>query len=293
MTIDQIVYFLETAKLLNFTKAANNLHITQQGLSYSISGLEKELELKLFHRTTRTIELTKAGEVLFWEWRKIPGMIENSMKEARLVSEENNDKIRIGIVELPGLFSFAELLMEQLMEKYPQREFECEFFGEMNGQELLECNYVDIIICLSCAVEMQNENYGYCQLKETPLSFIVSNTHRLAKEKKIIPADIEKENFLISQEDISAIVTIITHCFGKEPDKNKIIRYSNSHSLELALKAGRGIFIGFEEQFRKKDQKLVFIPLQKDRLYEEVYLVGVWKKSREEKISDIIPFFKI
>ena len=55
MTIHQIECFLEAAKTLNFTEAASRLYISQQGLSRQIASLEKELELRLFDRTTRDV----------------------------------------------------------------------------------------------------------------------------------------------------------------------------------------------------------------------------------------------
>ena len=55
MTIHQIECFLEAARTLNFTEAANHLYISQQGLSRQIASLEKELELRLFDRTTRAV----------------------------------------------------------------------------------------------------------------------------------------------------------------------------------------------------------------------------------------------
>ena len=62
MTIHQIECFLEAAKTLNFTEAASRLYISQQGLSRQIASLEKELELRLFDRTTRDVRLTRSGE---------------------------------------------------------------------------------------------------------------------------------------------------------------------------------------------------------------------------------------
>lgn len=295
MTIVQISYFLETAKLLNFTKAADTLNITQQALSYSIRGLEKELELKLFHRTTRNIELTKAGEILFSEWSKILYMVENSIKQARAANGEDGNKIRIGVMEIPGLFSFAEQLMEQLMKQYPKKEFEYEFCNEMEGKKLLENNYIDIFICLSCVLEGCNNVYRYCRLKESPLSFIVSNTHKLALKEELFFSDIETEIFLITHTnyDTSPLKAIIRNCYGRELDKKRVKSYNNMNSMEIALKAGKGIFVGFEEQFRNSDHKLIKIPIKICKKFEKVYVIGAWKKSKECKIADVLPALKI
>ena len=63
MTLLQLQYFRELGKTLHYTKAAEHLHISQPGLSYSISELEKELGSKLFEKKNRKFQLTPAGQV--------------------------------------------------------------------------------------------------------------------------------------------------------------------------------------------------------------------------------------
>lgn len=64
MDIRQLQYFMEVAKYSNFSKAANELHVTQPTLSQQISKMEKELKINLFVRSTRNVELTEAGKIL-------------------------------------------------------------------------------------------------------------------------------------------------------------------------------------------------------------------------------------
>lgn len=61
----KVRYFLELAKTLSFTKAANNLFITQQTLSKQISNMEEDLGFQLFERTTKSVRLTKSGKDLY------------------------------------------------------------------------------------------------------------------------------------------------------------------------------------------------------------------------------------
>ncbi len=72
MTIHQIECFLEAARTLNFTEAANHLYISQQGLSRQIASLEKELELRLFDRTTRDVRLTRSGSFCYGAGKIFP-----------------------------------------------------------------------------------------------------------------------------------------------------------------------------------------------------------------------------
>lgn len=71
MDIKQMQYFLATAEALSFSKAANTLFISQPYLSKQISELERELGVKLLIRTTRSVRLTDAGEMLLWGVRDI------------------------------------------------------------------------------------------------------------------------------------------------------------------------------------------------------------------------------
>ena len=57
--------FYHCAKNLNFSKAAEELFVTQSSVSQAIKKLEKQMNVKLFHRTGKNISLTKEGDLLF------------------------------------------------------------------------------------------------------------------------------------------------------------------------------------------------------------------------------------
>ena len=67
MELRHIRYFMAVAEELNFTKAAEKLHMAQPPLSRQIQDLEKELGARLFHRTPHMLKLTEEG-VLFSQY---------------------------------------------------------------------------------------------------------------------------------------------------------------------------------------------------------------------------------
>ena len=71
MNIIQMKYFITAARTLSFTKAAQQLYITQPALSRQILSMEKELNLQLFIRTGRNVRLTPAGRILFERFQTI------------------------------------------------------------------------------------------------------------------------------------------------------------------------------------------------------------------------------
>ena len=61
MTLKQLTYFLEIAKMKNFTKAAANLYISQSALSKTVKAMESELGVNLIDRTVNHFKLTARG----------------------------------------------------------------------------------------------------------------------------------------------------------------------------------------------------------------------------------------
>ncbi len=71
MDVRQLRYFEAVARHRHFTRAADELHIAQSALSHQIRGLERELGVELLQRTTRSVQLTEAGELVVTRARAV------------------------------------------------------------------------------------------------------------------------------------------------------------------------------------------------------------------------------
>ena len=91
----QIACFLAVSEHLNFTKAAEQLHITHPAVSQQIQSLEKELGVRLFQRTTRSVRLTEEGKMFVNDARQLMALSsrakkrfqDTSYKEIEILSE--------------------------------------------------------------------------------------------------------------------------------------------------------------------------------------------------------------
>ncbi|OUN39630.1 hypothetical protein B5G28_04740 [Faecalibacterium sp. An77] len=72
MNTSQIQCFLTIADTLNFARAAEQLHITQPAVTQQLHALEKELGVRLFHRSTHSVRLTDEGMLFLPGLRQIP-----------------------------------------------------------------------------------------------------------------------------------------------------------------------------------------------------------------------------
>ena len=78
--INQVYYFLEICKTGKMSKAAENLHITQQGLSVSMRRLEEELSCDLFYRKSNGLVLTEDGSFSRLRQRKLSSTLKRSKR---------------------------------------------------------------------------------------------------------------------------------------------------------------------------------------------------------------------
>ncbi|MEI8632826.1 LysR family transcriptional regulator [Vibrio sp. PP-XX7] len=80
------------AQLKHFTRAAEHLGIAQPPLSQQIKKLEHEVGAPLFHRLTRGVELTPAGETLYTYALKILSSVEEALNQTRQVARGRNSQ---------------------------------------------------------------------------------------------------------------------------------------------------------------------------------------------------------
>ncbi len=98
VTLAQLSYFVAVAEELNFTRAADRLHVSQSPLSQAIKALETNLGVTLLTRTSRHVELTEAGEELLPAARTALGAVEHAVKVAREAGQGERRLVRVGFL---------------------------------------------------------------------------------------------------------------------------------------------------------------------------------------------------
>lgn len=122
MTTDQMKSFIKAAEYLNFTKAAEQLFITQSAISRQIGALETELDAKLFIRQNSQIRLTAAGEILYRGLSKIYDDYSILLHSVQNVSSGLMGELRIGILDDQTLEPWLNDLLVRFAQERPHVE---------------------------------------------------------------------------------------------------------------------------------------------------------------------------
>lgn len=117
MDLRALRYFVEIAKQRNFTAAAERCFVTQPTLSKRIAELEDELGQQLFIRSTRRVELTEKGLLLFHQAQTILGLVEQTERDMRDSRELTGD-LNISAAEVP-VFQTIAAVVERLQRRHP------------------------------------------------------------------------------------------------------------------------------------------------------------------------------
>lgn len=112
----QMRYFMELAKCLNFTKAAANLYVAQPTLSQQIAELESQLGVTLFNRNSRNVTLTPAGKILQEAYPSFEAQLEQVQQHMRITAAGFSGAVTIGFLE-----NFVDIIPPVI------REFKADF----------------------------------------------------------------------------------------------------------------------------------------------------------------------
>lgn len=188
--------FITTAKLLSFTKAADELGYAQSTITNQIQTLEEELGIMLFDRFGKQIKLTKEGEYLFAYALQI---LKLSDEAKILVSSSQTPKgsLIIGTAESMCVHRLPEVF-STFRARYPEVKIDIRFDAGSDYRTLLRKNTIDIAFFLDAPCN--EEDLTTHVLFEEPMTVIAAPAHPLAKRNRVFPRDLNGEALVLTAE---------------------------------------------------------------------------------------------
>ena len=200
MTITQLHYVLAVAEHQNFTKAAQKVFVTQPTLSMQIQKLEDELDVLIFDRSKKPIELTETGKKIVQQARNI---VNESDRIKDIVDQQKGfvgGLFRLGVIPtvMPTLLP---MFLNTFIKRYPKVRLKIEELHTEAIIEKLQDGHLDAAIA---ATPLELPNIKEQVLYYEPFVGYIPQGHRLHAQKKIEVDDLDLDDILLLEDG---------HCF--------------------------------------------------------------------------------
>lgn len=213
MDINQMRTFCVVAEELSFTRAATRLHISQPPLSRKIKALETSLGTKLFNRCPQGLTLTRTGELLYDESKKIIRKIDSTKKTIESIEKGRREIFRIGFV--PSVFyGFLPRTVKDLRDA---NDMEIILKELTTAQQLSALKAGDINIGFG-RLKIEDPEIKQETLFEEPLVAALPSEHPMAGRP-------------ISLEDLSNIPLILYPTYPSPNLSEILLGYFHSHYI--------------------------------------------------------------
>ncbi|KAB2340144.1 LysR family transcriptional regulator [Actinomadura rudentiformis] len=188
----QLRYFIAVAEELNFTRAAARLHMTQQPLSAAIQRLESELGVDLFHRTTRRVELTDAGNALVEPARTALQAVDDALAAARAAGSGIAGELQFGLST--GARYGLEPLFAALDQRYPAVHLHTRHDSAVPLLAALQVGRLDVAVTFAAHIPADLE---HLRLKNEPAVLAVAANHPVAGRHSVRLSELRDETFAL------------------------------------------------------------------------------------------------
>lgn len=286
-------YFIAVSEQMNFSKAAERLHISQPSLSNAIKKLEQEIGSPLLERNTRNLQLTEAGELLFERAKIIVKNMEVLKIEMDEVIVHGTRDITIGVME--SIKYWLPKVIANYKKDYPHMKIHLvDILGSKRVKKSLKSYKTHLIITNQL---MDDPELEVQTLYEERLVAVLPLHHPLAQKDTLTISDICEEPFIISTEGFQTRRDILTSFEQAGKSINiqfEIERFETAVSL---VREHLGVTILPENYLQGPTAKtIVKKEIEGLNLSRNVYLV--YLKNRHlplairQLLKDIVQFFE-
>jgi DNA-binding transcriptional LysR family regulator len=286
MNLYHLKTFYHTAKFRSFTKAADELGITQPAVTRQIQELQSHYDLILFNRVGKKIILTDAGETLYSLAEKIFELETQVEESIRDFQQQKSGKISIVTTETFGGFYLPEIVAN-FYRKYPDIY--------ISVLTLTDGYVIDSISKLSndlgfISKEIAHPKIVVKELLQEEILLVTNPDNPLVKKKDLDPSELN--NISIIMPEIGCGSRKVISDFKKRHNIgfNVVCEFSNNEAIKELVKEGLGITLisrnAVQNEIKRGD--LVAIDIDDPNLVRKFYLTYHKEKYFTKSIAEFI-----
>ncbi len=242
----QLRVFLVAAETLNFSRAAERLHLSQPSVTQHIQLLEAHFGAPLFTRAGRRIALTEMGQALVPLARQLVSLSLRTEEVMETLRNEVHGHLVIGCSTTPGKYILPVLLAE-FMRQNPHVQATCSVHPRATALELLEQGKIHFAV--SSSTEEFDQNIEFRKFISDPVVLIAPLNHPWANRQEIEPAELQDAQFILREETAGTYRVArsgLAQLGINISDLQTILTVGNSEAIAIAVQQGVGA--GFVSQ---------------------------------------------
>ena len=232
--------FRRVAEVKSFSKAANDLCITQPTVSGHILALEQSLSLRLFDRKAKETRLTKAGEVFLGYATKILTARQDLVNALSEFSQGIRGELSLGASTIPGEYLLPKL-MSGFKSEHPNITFSLKI---ADTKEIVECVLQGNVEIGMTGAKLNHHSLQYERYEEDEIIVIGPSDHPLAKKRRVHFDDLSREPWIIREEG-SGTQMVVEQALRKKgrslKQLNVVMEMGSTSSVKEGVKARVGL----------------------------------------------------
>ena len=232
--------FCRVADLKNFSRAADDLLLTQPTVSGHILSLEKSLSLRLFDRTGREARLTKAGEVFLRYASKLLTIRKDLLNALSEFSQGIRGELSLGASTIPGEYLLPRL-MGDFKEDHPHFTLSLKI---ADTKEIIQDVLQGHVELGMIGAKVNHPSLHYERYEEDEVIVVAPSGHPLVRKKRAGFEDLLKEPWIIREEG-SGTQMAIENALRKKgkslKEFNVVMEMGSTSSMKEGVKAGLGL----------------------------------------------------
>lgn len=192
MTLDQLETFITVSRARSFSRAATLLDLAQPTLSGRIATLERELDVRLFHRHGHTLELTEAGRALLPYAERMLALRSEGQREAQRVAHGGLGRLTLGVNPTCGQY-IAPRLIEAYANAHPTERV---WVRTERSPALMEALFDGVVQLALCSLGQIDPHAEALWRHSDPLLLVAGREHPLGRAGECSRADLTRHTII-------------------------------------------------------------------------------------------------
>jgi len=286
--------FCRVADLKSFSKAADDLFLTQPTVSGHILSLEQSLSLRLFDRASREVRLTKSGEVFREYASKILSLRKEMLNALSEFSQGIRGELSLGTSTIPGEYLLPKLIGE-FRKNHPSFVISLKI---SDTQEAIQYVLQDQVEFGVIGAKLNHPSLHYEKYAEDEIIVVAPSEHPLTRKKKVDLDELLKEPWIIREEGSGTRIAVekALRRIGRTLKQfNVVMEMGSTASVKEGVKAKLGLaFIsGRATEGEASQGSLSRINVEGlEPISRQIYIVSRRRRTLSPMATEFLRFLK-